>query len=393
LASDLPTEPNARLSPAPSASNLPAEPAARLSPAPQTADLPAEPAVRIRAAARASDLARALGDDDLLVEAEANRGFVLMLAGRLPEARAALEAVLPLAEARRVSQALPMIIGALGEVTKLQGDIGAYLRLAQRAVSRAEESGDAVALVGALSGVAEAEFLLGDWAAARHSYERAASIGSGLDAAWYQGFVQLGLAALEIAQGRWTAAEHQLKACLVESPRLGHHNRREHAQRLLARRDLLANNPAAALARLRDVVRVEGEAHAGTQVLRAWALLASDDADAAAEIVARAIDLAQRQGNQLDLCEALLVRGQVEQQQNQLASALSSLADGLSLAQAMPNPYAEARLRYARAQVLAQRTELGPALQDLEHAQAILTRLGARPYLARTEHRIAELRR
>jgi tetratricopeptide (TPR) repeat protein len=353
--------------------------------------MPAEPAARIRAAARASELARALCDDDLLVEAEANRGFVLMLAGRLPEARAALEAILPLAEARRVYQALPMVIGALGESTKLQGDTCAYLRLGQRAVARAEESGDTVALLGALSGVGEAEFLLGDWATARRTYERAAGEGAGLDAAWYLGFVQLGLAALDVAEGKWTAAEQQLARCLVESPRLGHHNRREHAQRLLARRYLLADEPAAALARLEDVVRVEGDAHAGTQALRAWALLAAGDHAGAAEVVARAVDLACSQGNRLDLCEALLVRGQIESCQGRLDAAARTLTDGLALAQAMPWPYAEARLRYARARAWSEHGQRSTAAQDLELALAIFRRLGARPYLDKAEQLAAGL--
>ncbi|MDQ6670740.1 MAG: hypothetical protein M3069_08300 [Chloroflexota bacterium] len=57
--------------------------------------------------------------------------------------------------------------------------------------------------MGALSGVGEAQFLLGDWAAERATYEHAAREGSALDAAWYQGFVQLGLAAIEVAEGNW----------------------------------------------------------------------------------------------------------------------------------------------------------------------------------------------
>jgi ATP/maltotriose-dependent transcriptional regulator MalT len=355
--------------------------------------MPAEPGARLRAAARASELARALGDDDLLVQAEARRGFVLMLAGHLPEARAALDAILPLAEGRRAYDALSIVFGVLSEVTKLQGDLRGYLSLAHRGVVRAEEAGDAVSLVGALSGVAEAEFLLGEWATARRTYARAAREASGVDAAWYQGFVQLGLAAIEVAEGNWNAAERQLAGCLVESPRLGHHNRREHALRLLARRDVLAGDATAALARLDEVVRAEGEEHPGTLAVRAWALLESGDVARASTAVARAVELGAAQGNRLDLCEALLVRGQVERSQGDLGAATRTLADGLALARAMPCPYAEARLRYARARVFAELGQLNDATRELEVATRTLRQLGARPYLEAAERYAAQLRR
>jgi transcriptional regulator with XRE-family HTH domain/tetratricopeptide (TPR) repeat protein len=353
--------------------------------------MPADVGERVRAAERASELARSLWDEDLLVQAEAGRGFVLMLAGRLPEAREVLEGILPLADERRSYDALSTIIGVLAELNKMQGNIHGYLSLSQLGVARAEEAGDLVAAVGALSGMAEAQFLMGDWPAARATYMHAEHEISGVDAAWYRGFVQLGLAAMDVAQGDSVTAEERLRDCLVETQRLGHHNRREHAQRLLAWRDLLAEQPAAALERLEEVMRVEGDQHAGTQALRAWALLQSGDASQAAATVARAVELASRQGNQLDLCEALLVRGLVERRAGDTRAAASSLVDALALAQAMSSPYVEGRVRYARAELLADLGQLDEALHEVELAIAIFTRLGARPCLHKSERRAVAL--
>jgi tetratricopeptide (TPR) repeat protein len=248
-----------------------------------------------------------------------------------------------------------------------------------------------VALVGALSGFAEAEFLLGDWVAARETYARAAREGSALDAAWYLGFVQLGLADVEIAEGRWSEAEAQLASCLIDGPRLGHHNRREHALRLLARRDLLADAPADALARLEEVVRVEGDEHPGTLALRAWAFSQSGDADLAGETVASAVRIASYQGNRLDLCEALFVRGEVDLGTGELERAAAALDDALRLSQAMPYPYAEARVRYARARVLLECGDVRNAVEQLAIAIGMLQRLGARPYLDKAERLRATL--
>jgi tetratricopeptide (TPR) repeat protein len=346
--------------------------------------MPASTAERVQAAERAAQLARVLGDEDLRVDAEARRGFVLMLAGRLAEARQTLEAIQPLAEARRAHDALPTIIGVLSELSKLQGDMRAYLRLAQRGVSRAEEAGDLVSLVGALSGVAEAQFLIGNWVEARRTYMRAASAISGVDAAWYRGFVQLGLAAIDIAEGNEMAAEQQLAHYLTATPRLGHHNRREHALRLLASRHLLLDQPAAALELLEEVERVEDSAQAGTQTLRAWALLELGDISAAAEMATTAVELTSRQGNQLDRCEALLIRGQVERSADNRVAAIS-LDEALELAKGMPSPYAEGRVRYARAELLADLGQLDDALQEVTLATTIFRTLGAQPYLGKAE--------
>ncbi len=94
--------------------------------------MPAQAAARLGAATRATELARALRDDDLLVQTEARHGFVLMLVGQLPEARRVVEAILPLAEARHAYDALAIISGVLGEVLKLQGDIRGYLVQSER---------------------------------------------------------------------------------------------------------------------------------------------------------------------------------------------------------------------------------------------------------------------
>lgn len=208
---------------------------------------------------------------------------------------------------------------------------------------------------------------------------------SGVDAAWYRGFVQLGLAAIDVAEGDSVAAEQRLAEFVVESPRLGHHNRREHALRLLAWGHLLTEQPAAALQQLEEVMRVEGDEHAGTQALRAWALLQSGEITLAAAIVTRAVELASRQGNQLDLCEALLVRGQVERRTSDTSAARSTLRHALALAQSMSSAYAEGRVRYARAELFADLGELAEALHEVDLAMAIFSKLGARPYIHKSE--------
>jgi transcriptional regulator with XRE-family HTH domain/tetratricopeptide (TPR) repeat protein len=341
----------------------------------------ATPDERLAAAARASELGRRLGDEDILLQAEARRGFLLMSQGRLREARLVLEPILPRAEARRAYDALAMVCGVLSEVLKLTGDFAGYLELSNREGVWAEATGDTASLVGALAGVGEAQFLRGDWAAARATYQRAANQSRSLDAAWYRGFVQLGLGAIELAEGNWAAVDQQLAACLVENPRFGHHNRREHAQRLLAQRDVLASQPAAALARLEEVVAVEGDLHAGTLALKAWAWLEMGKLVPAAQAAAKAVELASERGNRLDLVEALLVHGRIAGAAGDPTTASRRLDEGLSLAQAMGFPYAEGRVRLARAEYEVRMRQTQTGYADLEAAMTIFRRLGAQPYL------------
>jgi tetratricopeptide (TPR) repeat protein len=201
----------------------------------------------------------------------------------------------------------------------------------------------------------------------------------------YHGFVQLGLAAIDLAEGNYVAAEQQLAHYLTESPRLGHHNRREHALRLLACRHLLADQPVAALELLNEVEHVEGHEHAGTQALRAWAMLQSGDIPGAVETVTRAVELTSQQSNRLDHCEALLIRGQIERSATDKVAAANSLQEALELAEAMPSPYAEGRVRYARAELLADLGQIDAAVQEATRATILFRTLGAQPYLRKAE--------
>jgi hypothetical protein len=57
----------------------------------------------------------------------------------------------------------------------------------------------------------------------------------------------------------------------------------------------------------------------------------------------------------------------------------------------MPCPYAEGRLRYARARLLADLGQVSHAIGELELAMTIFRGLGARPYLHKAERLAAAL--
>ena len=71
--------------------------------------------------------------------------------------------------------------------------------------------------------------------------------------------------------------------------------------------------------------------------------------------------------------------------------AESALREGITLARAMPYPYAEARLLQEQGQLSLQQDEREPAQEHLEAALAIFRRLGARKDIERTEQLLATL--
>lgn len=185
-------------------------------------------------------------------------------------------------------------------------------------------------------------------------------------------------------------ASTHLDTCLeaVQAAHYGHWVRI--VQRLLAQRDLLDGRPEEALARVRAVAQDEQEEHAGTLTVLARAALDSGDLAAADAASRKALVVARPRDNRLDLCEALLVRGQIAVRLDDGAEAEDSFQRALVLAAAMPNPYAEGRIHYEWRMALRQTNPAG-ARERLAAALAIFRRLEARWYSARTEQALGML--
>jgi hypothetical protein len=90
--------------------------------------------------------------------------------------------------------------------------------------------------------------------------------------------------------------------------------------------------------------------------------------------------------------DALRVQAMVTIRQGHWEEATSALDEGLELAQAMPYPYAEARLQHVYGEMYLQKGEPGSARERLEAALAIFRRLGAHKDIERVEQAIADLR-
>jgi tetratricopeptide (TPR) repeat protein len=336
---------------------------------------------------RAVDMARALGDERLLANAQECYAWALVCMGRAEEALPVLEETMCLAEALGDLPTLCYALQTAAEVYADRGEVEKQRVYSDRAVASAERLGDPMmrVVITAIRGVLA--FFHGNWARTRADCEQALAV-SRQTGSWLPVPPLLYLGQLCLAQGEWhEAAQHLEEAALMAV-----HIRRDAAaaQTLLAHLDLLAGRPAAANARLALLSEQPGPREGWEWqvtpllVLLAWAHLELDAVAQAAAIVAQAVTRARATYTRRALVEALWMQAKVAIRQEHWAEARGALDEGVALARRICYPYGEARLLHA---------ELEPARERLEAALAIFLRLGARKDVERVEQAIADLQR
>jgi tetratricopeptide (TPR) repeat protein len=350
----------------------------------------------LTAAERGVALAQALGDEQVLADAQTCRGCALTRLGRRTEARAALAEAIRLGEATR-AWTLPVALQDLARITFYAGDFAACRRLMDRAVEVAEQRGDPYELVAVLTGRGLMAFYRGDWAEARTDLDRGLALSRRAGTLAISAFPPLFMAPFSLATGDWAEAARVIEESLALPERVKHPLAVELAQGLLAEIDLLEGRPESARARVlslsQDAYRgvLEEVAPHGCGPLLAQALLELGDLTEAERVVAETMARARAERQPLTLVEALRVAALVAVRQGRLDDAEQDLHEALPLAHALPYPYAEGRLLHDFGQLHIQKAEREPAQERLEAALAIFRRLGARKDSERTEQLLATL--
>jgi tetratricopeptide (TPR) repeat protein len=149
---------------------------------------------------------------------------------------------------------------------------------------------------------------------------------------------------------------------------------------LLAELDLLRGDPAAAVLRLEPLLDRPGLREHNVTVLLptlAWASLESGDVTRAQQLATEAIERMRAEENVRDLPNALRVHGMVLARQGRWEEAERELGEAVSLAHAMPYPYAEAYALAEWGRISGERGELEKARRQVAEALAIFQELGA----------------
>jgi tetratricopeptide (TPR) repeat protein len=350
---------------------------------------------QLPAAERAVELARAVGDDRILADAETKRALALLLLGRMEEAQHALEEAIPLAEAAGDLDILGRMLTNVGSVYGAIGELEQGRQYAERALKVAEQQGNAAQVVFATVTLATWCFFVGDWAQARTHLERALALGRAIGAPRVVAPPLVLLGWLCLVEGAWDEASRYLEEGCTIADRSAGLGLLRHAHALLAEREILEGRPDAACARLGpllDAARREVWGGPYAQATLAWAYLEMGDVAAADELVGQAVKRARGEGYGFALVEAQRVQATVAIRQGRWEEAERALEEGLTLARSMPCPYAEARLLHVDGRMHLQRGESGPARAPLDAALAIFQRLGARKDAERADGTLTTLR-
>jgi adenylate cyclase len=334
-------------------------------------------------AARAGEIARAIGNDRLLGEAEERRGVALGLLGQPEEALSIYERAVPLIEAGGDLVVLSRAFNNAAATYLQLGRMEDCRRYFEQALGIVERIGNPDQTAFILGNVGGQLITLGDWAGAREHLERAmALLGDERTALASVRLMLLGR--LSLYQGRWEEAARWLGEALALVQRTGERYVQENVQALLAELDLLAGRPQAAIARLEELVVADGVSlHVFPSL--AWARLEVGAVERAAEVVIETIRRARAEEQRFYLLEALRVQGMVLTRQERFEEAERAFQEGLELARSLPVPYAEARILYQQGLLDQQRGEPEQARERLKEALGIFRRLGAVKDVERTE--------
>lgn len=238
-------------------------------------------------------------------------------------------------------------------------------------------------------------FSRGDWGRARVLFEHSLALYRELGATLDSMMPLFGLGALQMARGDWSAGEEALEAHTAIALETGDLRLMHLAQTPLAERDVLEGRPEDGRRRLERVLALPGMSGTGVAAVLpvlAWTYLELGDDRRAEELAASAIARATAEDNQMALVEALRVQGIIRSQQGSFQEACRSFEEGLALLRRMKQyPYLLARLLYDWGSTDLENAEPMRARGRLEEALSIFRRLGARPYIERTERALAEL--
>jgi tetratricopeptide (TPR) repeat protein len=167
----------------------------------------------------------------------------------------------------------------------------------------------------------------------------------------------------------------------------------EIVQASLAELDVLEGRPEEAMNRLEPLVEQEDADLEYILSPLASAYLAQDEEEQvrrAEETAERAVALGRQQPG--FLADALWTKGMVLIRQGRHEEAERALDEGLTLAASQPYPYGQGRILYELGLMHHEREAPQRARECLEQALAIFQRLGARPYIERTERALHELK-
>jgi tetratricopeptide (TPR) repeat protein len=345
------------------------------------------------AARQASTLARAMGDERILVEALTARGEALLNQLAFEEALQVLEEAVALAERLDDLHSLTHALSGIGGVHGLRGDNALARPNFERALAVARRLGDPTRIAFLSANCAGTAIAFGDWEQARAHAEEAAEIIRVVGPSREAPYCLTTLAVVRLEQEGGDAAYRFMEECIELSERARDIQQVLRGHTLLAQHDLLAGRSEAALTRLQAPAhRVEAQWRftLGFWLTLARAHLALGNRREAEKLLAEILT-GISSVSALAVAQAHIVLAMLRTQQEAWQEAESLFDAALSSFQEKKVPFAEGHARYEWGIMYLRKGEPEKARHQLKAALAIFQRLGARSYSERTEHILSQL--
>jgi transcriptional regulator with XRE-family HTH domain/tetratricopeptide (TPR) repeat protein len=344
-----------------------------------------DPLELLAACEHAAEIAREIGDMHILTRAQFTRGNILVSdLGRIEEARQTLESIVPLIENSGDRSRLCSTLNLLADASVRGGRFGAAQAYADRALALTDRAGPAQ-LAWTCCNHGFVAYYAGDWQRAYLDFERGDAIYRGAGSMLESGVARWGMGQVLLARGEIGEGSRLLEEAIAvaEAHKDVAADTLQSAHAALAERDLVAGDPASARARLQPLLehmRSKPGLVTRILILLAWAYLDIGDVGHAASLTQDAVAGAAAGPQQLELVEALRIAGMVAARRSQWSDAQVALEEALALSQAMPYPYAQARILHTFGLMHLQRRQLELADQSLRAARDICARLGEHLY-------------
>jgi tetratricopeptide (TPR) repeat protein len=337
---------------------------------------------QLRRAEQAADIARKLGDQPTLAEAEVWRGCALNQLGEVEEGRQVLEGAVSLAEAANDLTSAVHATNDLGFLCEIGGQFEQSRLYRDRALEIAIQVGDQAAIANMGCRRGQIDYLMGEWASARELFNQSLSVARRVEAASVVGYPLFGLGLLALAVGDGDTVKRNAGECLVFAERTSDRQILQAGNTLLAEHELQEDRPEDAYARLSTL---QPDAH-GLELysllpVLAEACVATGHMNEAQGYIEIGMQRAEASNNRVARIELLRVRALSLIAGGSPNDARAVLEQALEMARAMSYPYAVARLLTAAAMSQAvTRSSQSPSI-DISEARSIFRRLGATWYL------------
>jgi tetratricopeptide (TPR) repeat protein len=335
----------------------------------------------LAAVERAAALARAGGDQRTLVRVAWGRANTLQLLGRLEEALRVNQEVLPLAEAVGARQDFVTMARNQAFIYILRGAFADSRRCLEQSLASSGEWENPANVSLTLVFRGWLAILTGEWPSAHADLDQALALSRQVERSWYSAYPLILRARLALVEGDGAAATEALQEALALAEQGADMQALRWASGVMAEIDLLEGCAATARARLAPLLDRPGLQECDVTMLLpglAWAQLELGEVERATGTVEQALARARPEEMRLALVEALRVQALIALRWEQWEQATRYLQEGLSLARAMPWPYAEAQLLHLGGLLHVAQGEPEAARDRLAAALAIFSRLGAR---------------